>query len=185
MLEQILDYIHNYFVKGVYCGLYRISGGTLTMDVLQEGQYYRIVGSIFNDGVHRYSSEETSLMDEEFMGEIWAMAVPPAVIALSDEISAWIEKYGDAMNSPYQSESFGGYSYNKGSGGSGGSAIGSADWRSVFGSRLNRWRKINDEFIVPRKQDVGHGQVSAYTTRTEVNDMIQDATHNVLRAEDD
>ena len=65
MLEQILDYIHNYFVKRVYCGLYRISGGALTMDVLQEGQYYRIVGSIFNDGVHRYSSEETSLTDEE------------------------------------------------------------------------------------------------------------------------
>lgn len=150
MLEQILGYIHNYFVKGVYCGLYRISDGTFTTDVLQEGQYFRIVGSVFNDGIYQYSSEATSFVDEEFVGEIWAMAVPPAVIALSDEISTWVNKYGDVMNSPYQSESFGGYSYNKGSGGgSGNSSNGSADWRSVFGSRLNQWRKINNEFVAP------------------------------------
>lgn len=182
MLEQILDFIHNYFVKEVYRGKFKISSNTLNVDFLQEGQYYKIVGSVFNDGVHTHFSD--SLIDEEFTGEVWAMAVPPAVIALADEITAWIDKYGDAMNSPYQSESFGGYSYSKGSGGSGGSAIGSADWRSVFGSRLKRWRKINDEFIVPRKQNVGDGQVSAYVTRREVDEMIQEVTQNVLRAED-
>ena len=141
MLEQILDYIHNYFVKRVYCGLYRISGGALTMDVLQEGQYYRIVGSIFNDGVHRYSSEETSLTDEEFMGEIWAMAVPPAVIGLIGEINDWVEKYGAVVNSPFSSENVNGlYGYTKTtkSDEAGG---GGYSWQDVFRSRLNQRRK--------------------------------------------
>lgn len=142
MLEQILDFIHNYFIKEVYHGKFRIFNNTFDCDFLQDGQYFKIVGSVFNDGVHKYSSE-SPLTDEEFVGEIWAMAVPPAVIALADEITAWIDKYGDAMNSPYQSESFGGYSYSKGSGqNSSNNGSNPADWRAVFGSRLNHWRKI-------------------------------------------
>lgn len=153
MLEQILDFIHNYFVKEVYSGKFEISSNTLNVDFLQEGQYFKIAGSIFNDGVHRYSSD--NLTDEVFTGEVWAMAVPPAVIALGAEIEAWIEKYGDVMNSPFQSESFGGYSYSKGSGGNSNnnSSSNAADWRKVFGSRLNAYRKINNEFIVKRYKD--------------------------------
>ena len=101
MLEQILDYIHNYFVKEVHAGMFRIESGVLSVGFLQNGQYYKIVGSVFNDGVHKYTNDE-SLTDESFEGEIWAMAVPPAVIALSDEITAWMGKYGDINNSPYQ-----------------------------------------------------------------------------------
>ena len=170
MLQTVCEYIHNYFISKdgrmprCWANDYSIVDGVISPAVpLKEGQRFLIRGSDLNDGVYTYhesgitnddDAEVAGLQAEDFTGSIAAMAVPPAVIALSDEISAWIEKYGDAMNSPYQSESFGGYSYNKGSGGSGGSAIGSADWRSVFGSRLNRWRKINDEFIVPRKQNV-------------------------------
>lgn len=153
MLEQILDFIHNYFVKEVYRGKFKISSNTLNVDFLQEGQYYKIVGSVFNDGVHTYSSD--SLIDEEFTGEVWAMAVPPTIIALVSEINDWIEKYGDVMNSPFQSESFGGYSYSKGSGGSGdnNNSANAADWRKVFGSRLNAYRKINDRFVIRRYKD--------------------------------
>lgn len=141
MLEQILDYIHNYFERDIVDGSFTISGGSMTLDFLQDGQYFRIYGSVFNDGVHRYPAN--NLTDETFTGQIRAMAVPPAVIALADEITAWIDKYGDAMNSPYQSESFGGYSYSKGSGqNSSNNSSNPADWRIVFGSRLNHWRKI-------------------------------------------
>lgn len=141
MLEQILDYIHNYFERDIVDGSFTISGGSMTLDFLQDGQYFRIYGSVFNDGVHRYPAN--NLTDETFTGQIWAMAVPPAVIALADEITTWIDKYGDAMNSPYQSESFGGYSYSKGSGqNSSNNSSNPADWRVVFGSRLNHWRKI-------------------------------------------
>lgn len=153
MLEQILDFIHNYFVREVYRGKFKISSNTLNVDFLQEGQYYRIMGSVFNDGVHKYSSD--SLTDEEFVGEVWAMAIPPAIIALADEINTWLEKYGEIMNSPFQSESFGGYSYSKGSGVSSDNdnSANAADWRKVFGSRLNSYRKINNDFIVKRYEN--------------------------------
>ena len=116
--------------------------------VLQENQYYRIIGSLFNDGVHKYMDAEDQLVDETFSGSIWAMAVPPAVIALCDEIEEWQKLYGkvgDANMSPYSSESFGGYSYSKNSGRSGyGGVSGSASvtWQDIFYQRLNQWRKI-------------------------------------------
>ena len=65
MLEQILDFIHNYFVKEVYRGKFKISGNTLNVDFLQKGQYYRVIGSVFNDGIYKYSSDQ--LTDEEFL----------------------------------------------------------------------------------------------------------------------
>ena len=143
MLEQVLDFIHNYFVKEIYKGKFKIDGGQLQgADFLQNGQYYKIVGSIFNDQVHKYPLSD--LTDEEFEGQVWAMAVPPTLIALCDEIDAWVDKYGDAVNTPYQSESFGGYSYTKASGqGKDGTAKASYDWRDVFGARLNHWRKLS------------------------------------------
>lgn len=140
MLEQILDYIHNYFVKEIHRGEFVISDGCLNVDFLQKNQYFKVVGSVFNDGVYRYPVN--GLADETFTGQVWAMAVPPAVIALSDEIGAWVDRYGEAVNSPYQSESFGGYSYTKATITNGNGGSGTADWRSAFASRLNHWRKI-------------------------------------------
>lgn len=153
-LSEICRELNNYFeYKERLFGSFKIVDSTLTYeggvmsDFLQDGQYFRIVGSVFNDGVHVFNSPIIEgLHDETFDGAIWAMAVPPDLIALSTEIDAWLAKYGDvdsAAMSPYNSESFGGYSYSKSSGGSSnGGSGGGADWKNVFGSRLNKWRKI-------------------------------------------
>ena len=142
MLEKVMDYIHNYFVKEVYRGTFRITGGAIDLDFLQNGQYFKIVGSVFNDAVHQYPSSD--LVDETFKGEVWAMAVPPAFIALCEEIEAWQEKYGTQVETPFSSESFGGYSYSKSQGGNAnGSASPSASWQDIFRSTLNHWRKIS------------------------------------------
>lgn len=141
MLEQIMDFIHNYFVKEVHRGKFEIANGTLSVDFLQTGQYYKIVGSVFNDKVHMYPSED--LTNETFEGEIWAMAVPPTLIALAGEIEDWVNNYGEIVNSPFSSESFGGYSYSKASGATkSGDILPGTTWQAVFGSRLNHWRKI-------------------------------------------
>ena len=140
MLEQVLNYIHNFFVKEVYRGNFTISEGSLSVDFLQVGQYFKITGSVFNDGVYEYPA--TNLKDENFKGEIWALAIPPALIALSIEIEDWQKKYGEASDSPFQSESFGGYSYSKGSASGAGAGI-SGGWQNVFGTRLNAYRKIS------------------------------------------
>lgn len=138
MLTELCKELNNYFDKARYFGEFTIENGELqNVDFLQEGQYFRIVGSVFNDGVYQYPT--TELKDETFEGAVWAMAVPVEVIALSTEIDEWKAKYetADAM-SPYQSESFGGYSYSKASG----SAGGTATWKDMFASKLNNYRRI-------------------------------------------
>lgn len=143
MLEQVLDYIHNYFVKDRIIGTFTISSGSLEITSLLNGQYFMIRGSVFNDGIYQYPASE--LADEVFEGEVWAMAVPPAVIALADEIWEWVSSNSGVLNSPYQSESFGGYSYTrKTDSGSGSGFVGSIPaWAEIFGPRLNKWRKIS------------------------------------------
>jgi len=147
MLTELCQELKNWFEKDKYFGTFTIEGGRLADgSFLQDGQYYRIVGSVFNDGVHKYDPTDTeSLVDEVFEGAVWAMAVPPTVIALSERISAWMNKYGGADSSamsPFQSESFGGYTYSKGSGGSGAGGSSVPTWKSVFADELNRWRKL-------------------------------------------
>ena len=148
MLTELCAELRNYFLKNreadVHTGTYTISGGTLgELDFLQDGQYYRIAGSVFNDGVYRWGDRSVTLADETFTGEVWAMAVPPAVVALADEIDAWRTANAEALNSPYQSESFGGYSYSKASGGSGAGGSGGYGWQDHFAGRLNKWRRLS------------------------------------------
>ena len=152
MLQQVCESIHNYFIKEPYCGEYTIANGVISPSLdLLEGQRIWITGSVLNDGVYTYhaaaikdddDSEVAGLQDETFAGTICALAVPPAVVALSAEINAWVGNNGAAVNSPYQSESvIGVYSYQKATGGSG--AGGTVTWQDVFKDRLNRWRKVS------------------------------------------
>ena len=147
MLTEICSYLKNYFDFNMpkYYGNFEIIEGSLTPDVgILPGQYYRIIGSVFNDGVWKYG--EDTLTDESFNGSVWLMAVPPDLIGIMSDISDWQAKYGsvDSENmSPYSSESFGGYSYSKGPGGSGdGNGTFANSWQSVFASRLRRWKKL-------------------------------------------
>lgn len=150
MLTEICLYLKNWFdfKQPKYFGKFTIEDGVLSYSgtgmVIQTNQYYRIVGSVFNDGVYKKGSEQ--LTDEVFEGAVWLMAVPKDVISLATEIGLWQAKYGslDSQNmSPYQSESFGGYSYSKSSGGNAensGSSV--PTWQSVYGARLRRYKKI-------------------------------------------
>jgi hypothetical protein len=130
MLEQVCLNLHNWFEKDIISGEFDIKDRALQLDI-PDGQYFRIVGSIFNDGLHQAPAQ---LTDEMFKGEVWLLAIPQAVIELADEIQTWSEKY--QTNAPYKSESFDGYSY---------SLAGSTDvitWQDVFRKRLNVWRKL-------------------------------------------
>ena len=141
MLEELMRECRNWFKvpDGAYSGTFTIKGGSIALPFLRAGQYFRIMGSVLNDGVDQYGN--CSLRDETFDGAIWAMAVPAEFLRLEEEIKAWRTQYENAANSPFQSESFAGYSYTKSSanGDSGGSVTG---WQGVFASRLNKWRKL-------------------------------------------
>ena len=138
MLTELLAEIRNYFEvpNGRHFGTFTISGGSIApLDFLQEGQYFRIIGSVFNDGVHKYPDEK--LTDETFNGAVWAMAVPRVVVDLSEEIKAYNDSDAGKA-SPYTSESFGGYSYTKATDANG-APIG---WQKAFASRLRQWRNL-------------------------------------------
>lgn len=140
MLEQILVHLHNWFQTDIYPGTYAIENGDITLDFLQPGQYFRICGSVFNDGLYQYGPGMKVLTDEVFDGTVWALAVPKAVVELAGEIEAWQKKYGVVMDSPYTSESFGGYSYTK----AGGAGDGTGGWQATFRARLSPYRKLRD-----------------------------------------
>lgn len=153
MLTEICQYLKNWFNRKPdgsdypkFTGTFEIADGELVTDKLVIGQYYRVMGSLFNDGVHRYG--EGGLVDESFEGEIWSMGVPVEILKLADDVTKWQAEYGsvDSANmSPYASESFGGYSYTKANGGGSASSGVSSSvtaWQSVFYSRLAPWRKI-------------------------------------------
>lgn len=142
MLTELCAEIRNYFLgadpmRNIHHGTYTISGGKLApLDFLKEGQYFRIVGSTFNDGVHQYPV--SGLTDESFAGAVWGMAVPPDVIALADDIKKYVES--DAGKpSAYTSESFGGYSYTKATDANGAPL----SWESAFSKRLNKYRRYS------------------------------------------
>ena len=147
MLTELCGYLKNWFTVNRFLGDFTITDNTITYAdgtklPLQSGQYFRIIGSIFNDGVY-CNNEELTLHPEDFNGTVWAMAIPNEVINLAKDIKAWRDKYegvDSSMLSPYNSESFGGYSYSKSNGNT---ADGNgASWQSIFKNRLNRYRKV-------------------------------------------
>lgn len=140
MLGEICAYLRNYFYHGEpTIGKIEIVNGALKKPYgLKANQYFRIVGSMFNDGVYQYPL--TTLQDETFNGAVWGMAVPPELISLISDIEAWQTKYGQSVNSPYAAESISatGYSRSKCSADS----VGSIGWQNAFSKMLARWRKL-------------------------------------------
>lgn len=154
MLTELCAYLHNYFLadystpdRYIHHGTFTIADGQIQdLSFLQPGQYFRVIGSVFNDGVWQYQPTGGALpmTDETFEGTIWAMSVPPAVITLAADIDTWLADNASALNSPYQSESFGGYSYTKRSGsGSGNSSSDAYSWQDQFASRLAPYRRLS------------------------------------------
>lgn len=149
MLTELCKELKNWFDwnQPHHFGVFTIADGVLQDIDVPDGQYFRVIGSTYNDGVHQ--APKIFPKDEVFDGAVWLMAVPPEVIALDEEIDAWRGKF-EALDSqamsPYQSESFNGYSYSKAGGGAnsatatGGTVPGS--WQSVFAGKLRLWRKI-------------------------------------------
>lgn len=145
ILEQVLYHLHNWFgrasISATGC---TIADGALPASIassMVEGAWYRIEGSLLNDGLHKHPADD--LQDETFDGTITMLAIPKALLLVVEDIGAWQTANGETVDGPYASESFGGYSYtlrNDGSSGAGGGGL--SGWRLAFRDRLNPWRKI-------------------------------------------
>ena len=131
----------------IHAGEYTISSNSVSpLDFIQTGQYFRIVGSAMNDGVYLNTVQGlATLTDETFTGAVWEMSVPRAFLNLCEDITNWRaqnEAIGSANMSPFTAESFAGYSYQKGGGGSG-NGSNSVTWQAQFAERLKAWRRLN------------------------------------------
>lgn len=151
MLTEICAEIKNYFTLECdrHFGDFAIVDGQITPSFDIPTDYIRIVGSRLNDGVHKRGESGFDLENEaEFHGAIWVMSPPKSFLDLAAEIAEWQSKNGGADGvamSPFQSESFGGYSYSKGSTySSRGGSNSTPSWESTYASRLNVYRKIRE-----------------------------------------
>lgn len=138
-LFELLMHLRNFFpgMKWQFFGE-EITEKRLSLPGLENGDFYLIEGSRRNDGIHVYGNQD--LRNEVFSGTVTEICVPDAVLKLLDEINQWQEKNGEAVASPYQSESFGGYSYTKANANNGKGE--SMSWKTAFGPRLRAWRKL-------------------------------------------
>ena len=169
VIEQMCAETHNYFETHKENGTFTIQDGNIDLPFLTENQFFRIVGSKFNDGVYIYSDNHLIIRastweeikdNNETWEDIkrlkWGDLVEHDLVDETFEGSIW------AMNMPraflnlsqeisayctseaakpslFQSESFGGYSYTKATNASG---IADNSWQSVFETKLKRYRKL-------------------------------------------
>ena len=141
MLTELCKELRNWFETDKVFDSFTIANGLIDLTgIVQDGQYFRIIGSVFNDGVYQYpiDTKTVTLQDETFSGAIWPMAVPPSVIQLASEIGEWVGKYNDISQRPYTSENMPKYGYSKAIGNNGAGVT----WQDMFDKRLNQWRKI-------------------------------------------
>lgn len=137
MLYEIMRHVRNFFPVNYYEGRFIVENGMMRLPNKLKYKFFLIEGSAMNDGVHVLN--ESTLHDEVFDGYVTELAPPKEFIDLCDEIAEWQNQHGGvAKLGPYDSESFGGYSYTRAKNANG-NVI---SWKDSFASRLNVWRKI-------------------------------------------
>ena len=142
MLTRICRYLKNWFVKETHLGTITVTDGNVFCNgseiEMQEGQLFALVRTNYVYGSYAYGDE---IDDSEFDGAVWLMDVPKDVLDVAEAMTEWeTANSGTEATSPFQSESFGGYSYTKASNGNG--KIGSSVFDiAQFASVLNPYKK--------------------------------------------
>jgi len=153
MLNQIIEYLKNYFQDNDYCYqidcTFNAGANTITgdfEDTFFAGEYIRIKDSRLNDGVYLISSiDDTTITidatvdllisdEPEISVYVIKAKLPPDFLSLVSDIASW-----ETSNSGLEgikSESIDGYSVsfsdNSASGG----------WQGAFTGRLSKYRKM-------------------------------------------
>lgn len=142
MIEEVLDYLNNYFVVSVEIGKYSFDATTKKIsgsfnETYVVGQYVGVDGSVVNSGIYQvaevgsgYLIVNESVIDEsEVSVAVWGMSIPKALLSLIGEISGLQEHSIDGV----ASESQGDRSITYKDGGS---------WMGIYKSRLIPYRRL-------------------------------------------
>lgn len=154
-LTDLCEKLRNWFDVDRHFGTFEIANGTIDLDFIREGQFYRLIGSrqdgvytvldnklkfiksISEDGQGGFDVDGIIARDETFNGAVWELSFPINFLIFYSDMCGWETQYADKVNSPYQSESFGGYSGTLKTGANGILTV----WDN-FSSDLARWQKI-------------------------------------------
>lgn len=144
-ITRMCTILHNFFTdkNHIFYNIYTIPDNILNNNFINKGQYFRITGSCFNNGVYCNISEDLKrLKNETFKGSIWVMDVPPDFISLCEEVERFNAKIAELSGNfrGYSAESWGGYSYNLPT--SAPSYM--HDWQYKIKQAMNAYRKINE-----------------------------------------
>ena len=141
MLEQVLRYLNNYFVKSWSSGVSCAVDSVTVVDASDfiKGQYVHIRKSLLNDGVYKISEINGNVLtiDGELSDEtnddmiVYGLAIPPGVLSIVTEI----ETMSAANPNGLVQERLGDYSVTYG-------YSDSASWISRYGTRLAQWRRV-------------------------------------------
>ena len=114
-MEEILNYINNYFAVSKEENNFNINNNVIQVrGKYLQGQYIKLEGSILNDGIYKVETlvDNTitivGAINEEFEGVIYGLAIPKDILEITNKFEEQKEKI---VNSIYDSESFGEYSY--------------------------------------------------------------------------
>lgn len=149
-ITEICRYLRNWefdYDPVKHIGTVTVSDGVIFVNGKEitplNGQFFRVIGSVFSDGAHIYP--DMDMADETFNGAVWLLAIPPEIVALAQDIDTWRGKYESPTSpalSPYNSESFAGYSYSKSTTAFGQSTETATGWQAAFANRLLPWKKL-------------------------------------------
>ena len=164
-IEALCAELNNYHDTDRIQGTFTIESGSISLPFLSENQFFRIVGSKWNDGVYIYSPESWivrsstweevmngnlnwgelrsknwgDLVESELIDETFTGAIWPMRMPRAFlDLSKKIAEYNEsdaAKPSPFLSESISGY-YSYTK-----ASAESTEWQTVFNSELKRWRK--------------------------------------------
>lgn len=138
-MAAVMRRVRNFFERECIEDTFTITGGVL--EPVPDAPYIAISGSAWHDGVFPAGPLPEPGHDEAFDGKVWGLHPPDDFIALCDEINAYNDK--NPIGAP-QSESFGAYSYTRGSTGS---AAGNG-WEAAFAGQLLPFRRMFTEVDV-------------------------------------
>lgn len=142
-IAAVMRRVRNYFERGYREGTFSIVGNVLSPAV--DAPMIAVTGSRYHDGVYAsvngIMSVEGVKPDETFEGIVWKLYPPDDFLGLCKQISQYDDKNPVGA---LASESFGDYSYTRGSDGQGG-VMG---WDKAFADGLASYRRMFTEVNV-------------------------------------
>lgn len=139
-VAAVMRHCRNYFEVGYLDGVFRITGNALSE--VPGAHWVYISGSLMHDGVweicdgYLTGRSVEGLHDEEFDGRVWLLSPPVDFLEMCKAVREYDEKNPVGA---YRSETFGDYSYTRGT------ENGSTDWRVIFRTQITPYFRMFTE----------------------------------------